>query len=107
MICISVDIKNVECIKGGVHGDSSIDEFCSAVCGHEVNGTKNCIKVNSNGKMRASRYGEATMSDDRTRREQSVNGRRIIRNYSPNVSVSGEKWEKGTARKPKTYKFPF
>ena len=36
------------------------------------------------------------MSDDRTRREQSVNGRRIILNYSPNASVSGEKWEKGS-----------
>ena len=46
MICISVDIKNVECIKGGVHGDSSIDEFCSGVCRHEMNSTKNCIKVN-------------------------------------------------------------
>jgi len=52
MICISVDIKNVECIKGGVHGDSFTDEFCSAVCGHEMNGTKNCVKVN-NGKMGA------------------------------------------------------
>jgi len=49
MICKSVDIKNVERIEGGVHGDSSTDELCSAVCGYEMNSTKNRIKVN-NGK---------------------------------------------------------
>jgi len=50
MICKSVDIKNVECIEGGVHGDGSTDKFCSAVCGHEMNSTKNHINMN-NSKM--------------------------------------------------------
>jgi hypothetical protein len=47
MICKSVDIKNVERIEGGVHGDSSTDKFCSAVCGHEMNSSKNRIKMNN------------------------------------------------------------
>ena len=50
MIYKSVDIKKIEHIKRGVHGDGCTDEFCSAVYGHEMNSTKNCIKVND-GKM--------------------------------------------------------
>ena len=49
MIYKSVDIKSVEKIKGGVHGDSPTDEFCSAVRRYEMNSMKNRIKVN-NGK---------------------------------------------------------
>ena len=51
MISKSVDIKNVEKIEGGVHGDSSTDEFCSAVCGYEMNSTEDRIKMNDS-KMR-------------------------------------------------------
>jgi hypothetical protein len=50
MICKSVDIKMAERIEGGVHSDGPTDKFCSAVCRNEMNGTKNCTKVN-NGKM--------------------------------------------------------
>jgi hypothetical protein len=50
MVYKSVDIKKIECIKGGVHGDGFTDEFCSAICGYEMNSTKNCIKVNTNSK---------------------------------------------------------
>ena len=49
MIYKSVDIKKIECIKGGVHGDSFINEFCSrgVICGHEMNSTKNCFQMNN------------------------------------------------------------